>query len=191
MSQPRVRRLCTTRDGHKFVIREAAITDADQLMAHTRRILSEPQWSVTESEEFQVTTRQEEDWIAGFRQRPHSILLVADMGARQDPRVIGAVTFNTQPRFRVRHRGRVGIGVQAAYRGLGVGEALLRALLDWAAAELDIERVELSVFAHNEGAIRLYRKLGFAEEARLPRAFKLADGSYYDEIMMVKWVKQS
>jgi RimJ/RimL family protein N-acetyltransferase len=191
MSHPRVRRLCTTRDGQKFVIREAAITDAEQLMAHTRGILSEPQWSVTESEEFQVTTQQEEDWIAGFRQRPHSILLVAGMGTRQDSRVIGAVTFNTQPRFRVRHRGRVGIGVQAAYRGLGVGEALLQALLDWAAAEPDIERVELSVFAHNEGAIRLYRKLGFAEEARLPRAFKLADGSYYDEIMMVKWVKQS
>ena len=47
------------------------------------------------------------------------------------------------------------------------------------------------MFAHNEGAIRLYRRLGFAEEARLPRAFKLADGSYYDEIMMVKWVKPS
>jgi len=190
MSHPRVDRLCTLRDGREFLIREAAITDAEQLIAHTRGILSEPQWSVTESEEFQVTARQEEDWIAGFGQRPHSILLVADLGTLQDPRVIGAVNFNTQPRFRVRHRGRVGIGVQAAYRGLGVGAALLQTLLDWAAAEPELERVELSVFAHNEGAIRLYRKLGFTEEARLRHAFKLADGSYYDEIMMVKWVKQ-
>jgi RimJ/RimL family protein N-acetyltransferase len=190
MSHPRVDRLCTMRDGREFVIREAAITDAEQLIAHTRGILSEPQWSVTQSEEFQVTAGQEEDWIAGFRQRPHSILLVADLGTLQDSRVIGAANFNTQPRFRVRHRGRVGIGVQAAYRGLGVGAALLQTLLDWAAAEPELERVELSVFAHNEGAIRLYRKLGFAEEARLQHAFKLADGSYYDEIMMVKWVKQ-
>jgi RimJ/RimL family protein N-acetyltransferase len=189
MSPPRVHRLCTTRDGRKFVIREAGIADAEQLIAHTRGILSEPQWSVTESDEFRVTTKQEEDWIAGFQQRSHSLLLVADLGTPQDPQVIGAVHCTTQPRFRVRHRGRVGIGVQAAYRGLGVGEALLQALLDWAVDESDIERIELSVFAHNEGAIRLYRKLGFVEEGRLPRAFKLADGSYYDEIMMVKWVK--
>jgi RimJ/RimL family protein N-acetyltransferase len=72
---------------------------------------------------------------------------------------------------------------------LGVGAALLQVLLDWAKAEPDLERIELSVFAHNEGAIRLYRKLGFVEEARLLRAFKLADGSYYDEVMMVQWVK--
>jgi RimJ/RimL family protein N-acetyltransferase len=191
MSQPRVYRSCTARDGQEFVIREAAISDAEQLIAHTRGILAEPQWSVTESGEFQVTARQEEDWIAGFRQRPHNILLVADVGTPNAPHVIGALNFSAQPRFRVRHRGRVGIGVQAAYRGLGVGAALLQALLDWTATEPELERIELSVFAHNDGAMRLYHKLGFREEARLQWAFKLADGTYYDEIMMVKWVKQS
>jgi len=189
MSQPRVYTSCITRDGQEFVIREAVITDAAQLIAHMRGILAEPQWSITESGEFQVTANQEEEWIAGFRQRPHNILLVADLGTPQDPRIVGAVNFSTQPRLRVRHRGRLGIGVQAGYRGLGVGAALLQTLLDWATMEPELERIELSVFAHNEGAIRLYRKLGFVEEARLKHAFKLVDGSYYDEIMMVKWVK--
>jgi RimJ/RimL family protein N-acetyltransferase len=189
MSQPRIHESCITRDGQEFVIREAAIADAGQLIAHTRGILAEPQWSITEPGEFQVTAKQEEEWIAGFRQRPHNILLVADFGTPQSPRIAGTVNFSTQPRFRVRHRGRLGIGVQATYRGLGVGAALLQVLLDWAKAEPDLERIELSVFGHNEGAIRLYRKLGFVVEARLLRAFKLADGSYYDEIMMVQWVK--
>lgn len=189
MSQPRVHVACITRNGQGYVIREAVVADAAQLIDHTREILAEPQWSVTESGEFQVTAKQEEEWIAGFRQRPHNILLVADVGTAQQPRIVGAVNFSTQPRFRVRHRGRLGIGVQAAYRKSGVGEALMQALLDWAAAEPELERIELSVFAHNEGAIRLYRKLGFVEEARLQRVFKLADGSYYDEIMMVQWVK--
>ena len=178
-----------TRDGQEFVIREAAIGDAAQLIAHARGILAEPQWSIAEPEEFQVTAQQEEEWIAGFQQRPHNILLVADFGTPQKPRIVGALNFGTQPRFRVRHRGRLGIGVQADYRGLGVGAALLQALLDWATAEPELERVELSVFAHNERAIGLYRKLGFAEEARLQGAFKLANGAYYDDVMMVKWVK--
>jgi RimJ/RimL family protein N-acetyltransferase len=189
MSQPRIHASCITRDGREFIIRESVVTDAAQLIANTRGILDEPQWSITEPGEFQVTAKQEEEWIAGFQQRPHNILLVADFGTLQDPWIAGAANFSTQPRFRVRHRGRLGIGVQATYRGFGVGAALLQALLDWATAEPELERVELSVFAHNEGAIRLYHTLGFAEEARLQRAFKLADGSYYDEIMMVKWVK--
>ena len=189
MSRPPVHRSHVTRDGRKFVIREAAIADAAQLIAHARGILAEPQWSITEPEEFQATAKQEEEWIAGFRQRPHNILLVADFGTPQNPRIVAALNFGTQPRLRVRHRGRLGIGVQADYRGLGVGAALLQALLDWAAAEPELERIELSVFAHNERAIGLYRKLGFVEEARLQGAFKLADGTYYDDVMMVKWVK--
>jgi RimJ/RimL family protein N-acetyltransferase len=189
MRSPRVYRSYTARDGQKFVVREAAITDAAQLIVHARGILAEPQWSITEAEEFQITAKQEEEWIAGFRQRPHNILLVADFGTPQNPRIAGALNFGTQPRFRMRHRGRLGIGVQADYRGLGVGAALLQALLDWATAEPELERIELSVFAHNKRAIGLYRKLGFVEEARLLGAFKLADGAYYDDVMMVKWVK--
>ncbi len=45
------------------------------------------------------------------------------------------------------------------------------------------------MFAHNTRAINLYRKLGFVEEGRGLRAFKLADGAYYDDIQMVRWVK--
>jgi len=81
------------------------------------------------------------------------------------------------------------LSVQIPYRGLGIGQALLQTLLDWATVEPGLERIELSVFAHNTRALDLYRKLGFVEEARLPRTVKLADGTYYDDVMMVKWVK--
>lgn len=170
-------------------MREAELTDAPQLIAHTRSILVEPQWNITVASEFHVTVDQEESWILSFQERPHSILLVADFGARNAPLVVGLLNFLTQPRLRMRHRGRIGIGVQAPFRHLGVGETLLRILLEWATDEPELERVELSVFAHNVRAMELYRKLGFVEEARLMRAFKLADGSYYDDVMMVRWVK--
>jgi len=80
MSQPRVYTSCVTRDGRAFVIREAVISDAMQLVAHVQGILAEPQWSITEAVEFQVTAQQEEEWIAGFQKRLHNILLVADFG---------------------------------------------------------------------------------------------------------------
>jgi RimJ/RimL family protein N-acetyltransferase len=117
-------------------------------------------------------------------------LLVADFGSQAEPQIGGVISLSTQPRLRMRHRGRICIGVQRPYRGLGVGEALLRTVLEWAEAEPELERIELSVFAHNTRAMGLYTKCGFQEEARLGRAFKLSDGSYYDDIMMVRWVKE-
>ena len=189
MRRGRVYRQWTTHDGRKFVVREAELADAPRLVEHSRSVLAEPEWNVTELREFNVSIDQEEEWLLGFREKAHSILLVADFGSPARPLIAGLVSCATQPRFRVRHRGRVGIGVQAPFRRQGVGEALLRTLLEWAAAEPELERVELSVFAHNTRAINLYRKLGFVEEARLPRSFKLADGTYYDDVMMVRWVK--
>ena len=189
MTASRVHKHCATADGRLYLIREAEVTDAAQLLDHARDILREPQWSVTELHEFRSTLEEEENWIQEFRRKPHSIMLVADVGSPDRSEIVGTVSFTTQSRSRMRHRGRLGIGVQAPYRGVGIGEALLRALLEWAATEPELERVELSVFAHNTRAINLYRKLGFTEEGRALRAFKLADGSYYDDIQMVCWVK--
>ncbi len=189
MKQPRVYQQLRARDGRPYVIREGEIGDAAQLLAHARMMLEEPQWSVTEKSEFRSTLEQEESWIISFRERPHSILLVADFGTLGRPQVGGELSFGTQARLRTRHRGRLGIGVQPPYRGIGVGEALLLVLLDWAEREPELERVELSTFPHNTRALNLYRKLGFVEEARLERAYKLSDGTYSDDVMMVKWVK--
>ena len=48
------------------------------------------------------------------------------------------------------------------------------------------ELLELGVFEDNEPAIHLYEKLGFVKYGIQPRAFKLKDGTYRDEIIMVK-----
>jgi len=189
MRGTRVYRALQARDGRRFAIREAEPDDAPQLITHAQLMLVEPQWNVTELGEFHSTIDQEESWIFSFQERPHSILLVADFGRPEQPRIGGVISFLSQPRVRTRHRGRLGIGVQRPYRGLGVGEAMLSTLLAWATAEPELERVELSVFGHNARAINLYHKLGFVEEARLVRAYKLSDGTYYDDVMMVKWVK--
>ncbi len=189
MTASRIHRVFQTGDGRSFIVREGQVTDAAQIIAHVHGIIAESRWSVTEPGEFQTTRDQEEAWILSLQQRPHNLLLVADFGTAEAPQITGTVSFTTQNRSRMRHRGRLGISVNAAYRGQGVGEALMRTLLDWATAEPELERIELSVFAHNTRAFNLYIKMGFHEEARLLHAFKLSDSTYYDEILMVNWVK--
>jgi ribosomal protein S18 acetylase RimI-like enzyme len=81
-----------------------------------------------------------------------------------------------------RHVGTLGMGLLSDYRGRGLGERLavetIRAA--WAAG---IERVELEVFASNERAIALYRKLGFITEGVKRRARKL-NSQYDDNVFM-------
>ena len=48
------------------------------------------------------------------------------------------------------------------------------------------EQLELEVYSDNSRAIHLYEKFGFERYGIQPRAFKLKDGSYRDEIIMVK-----
>jgi RimJ/RimL family protein N-acetyltransferase len=54
----------------------------------------------------------------------------------------------------------VGMWVDPARRGIGLGEALVQAVLDWAAAQ-GVERVELDVVETNAPAIALYLRCGF------------------------------
>lgn len=55
-----------------------------------------------------------------------------------------------------------GVGVSVPQRGKGIGEALMRAVLDEAAGR-GVREVWLEVLVQNEPAIRLYEKLGFVQ----------------------------
>ncbi|MEZ5925345.1 MAG: GNAT family N-acetyltransferase [Hyphomicrobiaceae bacterium] len=81
------------------------------------------------------------------------------------------------------HRGVLGMGLLADYRGKGIGTALLgRAIAH--ARRIGFVRVELQVYADNTPAIGLYRKHGFVVEGRLKDAAYL-DGQFRDVLQMV------
>ena len=52
------------------------------------------------------------------------------------------------------------------------------------AKKWDLKLIELSVFATNDRAIRVYRKVGFKEAGRKPN-FIFKDGEYIDHVDMV------
>jgi len=73
-------------------------------------------------------------------------------------------------RFREERVGTFGISVVKEHRGDGIGFQLARQVIDEARKKLGIYLVQLNVYAGNEKALGLYRKLGFIEYGRLPRA---------------------
>ena len=80
------------------------------------------------------------------------------------------------------HVGVLGVGVLPAFRGRGLGAALMRAALQ-AAQGRGYVRIELTVRANNARAIALYEKFGFTREG-ICRDAILVDGRYGDLIMM-------
>jgi ribosomal protein S18 acetylase RimI-like enzyme len=82
----------------------------------------------------------------------------------------------------VAHRGSLGMGVLASYRGQGLGRALLRACIAraWAAG---LERIDLEVRTDNLAAIRLYESTGFQREG-IRRSGMRIDGVYSDTLQM-------
>lgn len=76
----------------------------------------------------------------------------------------------------VSDRGQIGaiqnVGVVPSYRGLGLGRALVRRALIGFYQE-GLRRVFLEVTAENDGAVRLYRELGFRRSKIL---YKAVDG---------------
>lgn len=87
------------------------------------------------------------------------------------------------PALRRRHAASMGISVAAHAQGQGVGGALMQALLDYADNWAQILRMELTVYADNETAIRLYQRHGFVIEGRMP-AYALRNGQYVETLAM-------
>lgn len=86
---------------------------------------------------------------------------------------------------RRKHVTGLGISVAAAWQGKGVGDELMRRLLEWADNWAGYLRIELTVYTDNARAIALYRKHGFVDEG-ISRAHALRDGLYVDSLIMAR-----
>lgn len=78
--------------------------------------------------------------------------------------------------------------IQKDYRSMGIGKRLIAELLKWAEENPLIEKVNLAVFSTNEGAIALYKKMGFTEEGRKKNEIKTGENEYADDVLMFKLV---
>lgn len=82
-----------------------------------------------------------------------------------------------------------GYMVSSAARGRGLATAMCEHS-QRIARELGYKAMQFNfVVSSNEGAIRLWSKLGFATAGRLPKAFRHPSKGYVDVLVMYKWLE--
>ncbi len=102
--------------------------------------------------------------------------------------IIGHVDLKSHNQNYTHHRVVMGMGVHRDYRNIGMGNLLVKSIVDWANRETGIEHIDLWVLAENSPAIRLYEKLGFQRIGEVEDMFRI-DGASLNYIMMVKKIK--
>ena len=152
---------------HEFTIRPATPEDEPALtvIQHSGAIhhatIDPDRWQAGSLEDAAAARRY---WHA---QSPRSQGLVA---VTPDGTIVGMVElWLKRPRgpagARIpRLKADLGLAVAPEWRGRGVGTALLAAAEDWARAQ-GAERMVLDLDVHNEGALRLYQRVGYEVEA--------------------------
>jgi RimJ/RimL family protein N-acetyltransferase len=99
--------------------------------------------------------------------------------------LVGMAGVFTPPQPKLAHIGTVwGVYVREAFRGRGVGEALVRACIDWAQGK-GLVGLKLSVVEGNDAAVRCYERCGFVRYGVEPMAVRW-DGRMYDEALMAR-----
>ncbi len=87
----------------------------------------------------------------------------------------------------------IGIG-NPTHRGKGYGTEAMKLALRFAFHELNLHRIQLTVFGYNEAAIHLYERLGFTREGTF-REIIHRDGQRYDMylygLLASEWAAQS
>lgn len=98
-------------------------------------------------------------------------------GAFLDQQLVGTVAVEYSARPKTCHSALIiGMYVRPAARGLGVGRALLDAVVAAARARLDLRQLRLTVTEDNDAAIHLYESAGFSTWGTEPSAIRTPSG---------------
>lgn len=90
---------------------------------------------------------------------------------KADPTPIGIVSLTgLNPRATQHRNANIGIDILPDYQRKGYGTEAINWITKWGFQTYGLHRIGIESFSHNEGAGRLYEKLGFVPEQRLREA---------------------
>lgn len=181
------------KDGREITIRRVREADFESARETTAALLAAGVGQIRSPDEMPPSAEEFREsmlpWISGDHAGYKGLYVVALLGAR----VVGSGRVRRPAFKRLRHNGNLGLGVHPMFHGLGIGRALMTAMIDWARNHSFVHperrsggltRLDLYVFADNHRAIRLYESLGFTRIGVRHGYIRKEDGSVLDDFLM-------
>ena len=183
--EPKTARL---KNGKQVCIRTPVAEDTEKVLDYLKEVFADDRFFLTTTEEASQwqTVEKEREKIQTCYDDADKLFVVTEA----DGRIVSMSNIECGEKKRTRHVGDIGISILADWRSIGLGTAILQAMIDWATTHPVLEKLTLSVHSTNAPAIGLYQKLGFIEEGRRIKQFKFDDGHYEDGVLMARFVKE-
>lgn len=169
-----------TKKGLHVTLRPAVEADAPSLLAALNSVAAEERYLLRSR--FDRSEWADPAFIRQVEEGGNLLLVAVHEG-----RVIGWLALARGAEEYIRHTADLMMGVISAYRGQGLGSAMLDYALHWARAQ-GVEKIYISLRAGNERAFPFYAKHGFVEEGRRSKFVKTGEGCYEDFVVIARSV---
>ncbi|MPM63115.1 Acetyltransferase YpeA [bioreactor metagenome] len=166
-------------NNEKIIIRKAKKSDAKALIEYLNVIGGESDYLTVGPGQFGRSIEQEEEFIVNALNKENALFIIAEVNGK----VVGNLNFSGGIRQRTAHVGEFGVSILKEYWGNGIGEELVKYLINWSKSSGMSRKINLRVRTDNTRGISLYNKLGFLEEGIIKRDF-LINGEFYDSLLM-------
>ena len=173
------------KDGTTCILRSPDEHDAEKMIEYLKITSEETYFLTRYLEEINMTTDKESELLKE-NLNSNTDMMIAAFVNNELAGNVGIIC--VRKHIKLKHRAVFGISIKQKYWNNGIGNALLREVIEQA-RQMGYEQIELGVFSDNEKAKELYKKYGFEVWGNMKNAYKLKDGTYRDEIIMGIMIK--
>lgn len=168
------------KDGRTCVLRNGTASDGQAVKDNFDLAHSETDMLLSYPDENSFDAEQEAEFLQSKTDSADEIEIVAEI----DGHIAGTAGIECVGRKdKVRHRANMGISIEKACWGLGIGRALMEGCIE-CAKRAGYSQLELDVTAENKRAIALYESVGFKEYGRNPRGFRSRYSGWQELVLM-------
>ncbi|MCQ2979323.1 MAG: GNAT family N-acetyltransferase [Clostridia bacterium] len=174
-----------SKNGRSYLVRHAREQDAPNVIALERKVLNETTFLPIISDEYKNNLIDERKYLEDARKSNKFGVLVAII----DGDLAGvAKIMPKSENFKESHIAKIEVMVQRKYEGQGIGKTLTDNLVNLA-TNTGFEIIYAYSNDKNKKAVTMLTRLDFKIACSVPKAFKEPDGSYDNELILVKVAK--
>jgi RimJ/RimL family protein N-acetyltransferase len=177
----------TLGDGRRVVLREADSRDLDKLLAFINRLVNEKRRDENSQLftgfESRLTKRQEAEWLDDLVRRVRKGDTISVLAEVEDE-VIGNGEIARGSYRETKHHGHLALTIRGAYRGLGIGREMVKALLT-EARRRGLRTVHVEFLSTNKAAAHVYERAGFKKVGNIPGKVH-RNGKFLDSLIMAR-----